>query len=885
MSPRSNVPDPQPGPDATLADLRAAVAAIDARHAAEAAAQAAAEAEQEAPPPPALPKQSKGEGDTPGPDEPKPKTKGPRKPAAAESDEGGSAETQSPAEPVGAATQGAPPTATPGGASSDGSQADASATESLDDTTGRPAVEDEEQAPAADAGARARAKSSSAAAGSSAPPSEATRSAASATGLDATEQADSAALGSTAPGGASSRQAATSSSQAIPSVRRVVRDDADDIPWAVPGALPHTGAAEPERVPDEPAARVERRVRPKASAGRAPVDGDALDAPVDEAAVAAVAALLTAGGAPAALAPQVIAAVGAEAAELLGADPWVLLAVPGVSPEKADLFAQEAEGRVPDPGDERRAHALVSWHLTRAAYEGHTAVDAAAVRDVLRHFGVPDPGAALRSAYEAGRVMAFAERPEPTPVVEDFADFDEPDDYPDFDEFGEDDFEDPDFADPFASDRPVQVALERYALAEESIADAVVRLVSTVEPSDDPALTAAEGAAGKALGAALRGAAVVLFAVGPGEAVPGGPVALAARAAAEGVRAVVAAPTTDGRELLRASAPESDAVSLSGLLRGAEGPGRDVDGLLDLDLLVVVDAHLLDVEAAAAVLEALPDGGRVVLAGDSGELESAGPGRVFADLRDSGLLPVVTSDGSAPGVLGRLAGGVRGGRLPQVESPDRQVVLVAARSAAEAVHRCVQLVGDSIPRALGIPSEDVLVVTPAHGGSAGSAALNTALKARLNPGPGQFAGFDVGDRVVRVPPPRSTGLVEGRVVEAVADGLAVAFRDAPERPVVVPRGRLHELRHGWAVTVAQASGVRRPGAVAMMPGDAAQLLTRPLVYTAFTRGTRHLSVVYAAGGTLPQAVAQQPTGARTTRLADALKAAASESGLVEEGPA
>ena len=73
--------------------------------------------------------------------------------------------------------------------------------------------------------------------------------------------------------------------------------------------------------------------------------------------------------------------------------------------------------------------------------------------------------------------------------------------------------------------------------------------------------------------------------------------------------------------------------------------------------------------------------------------------------------------------------------------------MVAARGSADAAHRVVQLVTDSIPRVLGIPADQVQVVTPVHRGPAGTQALNAALKAALNPGGGRRR-FDPGDRVV-----------------------------------------------------------------------------------------------------------------------------------------
>jgi ATP-dependent exoDNAse (exonuclease V) alpha subunit len=42
----------------------------------------------------------------------------------------------------------------------------------------------------------------------------------------------------------------------------------------------------------------------------------------------------------------------------------------------------------------------------------------------------------------------------------------------------------------------------------------------------------------------------------------------------------------------------------------------------------------------------------------------------------------------------------------------------------------------------------------------------------------------------------------------------------------------------------------------VLPGDAAQTLSRPWVYTAFGRAERHLSVVHGVEQALPRAVAE-----------------------------
>lgn len=192
----------------------------------------------------------------------------------------------------------------------------------------------------------------------------------------------------------------------------------------------------------------------------------------------------------------------------------------------------------------------------------------------------------------------------------------------------------------------------------------------------------------------------------------------------------------DGRRRLAEALDDpSAAVTLAGLLSGAEGPGRDEDGAIAVDLLVVLDAPQLDVETAAILVESLADGTRLVLSGDPGVLGSAGAGRVFADVLAARACPQVVSRTPDPGPIGELVSGIGIGELNQVEAPGKEVVIVPVHDAGEAVHRTVQLVADSVPRAIGVPSADTQVITVGHGGPAGTRALNAALKQRLNSKP------------------------------------------------------------------------------------------------------------------------------------------------------
>ncbi|MBA8955369.1 helix-hairpin-helix domain-containing protein [Actinomadura namibiensis] len=561
--------------------------------------------------------------------------------------------------------------------------------------------------------------------------------------------------------------------------------------------------------------------------------------------------LFTRVDAPAPLAARAAARLGAGAAARLREDPWALLRVPGVTPAQADHFARAVLGEAARPDDPRRGRALVLSLLTEAARQGHTITPPEQVLTALERARVPDPRAAVEAALDEGEVLVVTEEPE-------------------FDEAAP---EDEDLPEPEEN-----LALTRWAVAEEAAGEGLLRLRLTASDLLDNA-TIKQARAGLpedrslALSAALR-TGVTVWRGAPGDLAETA-LTLVRAAAGHGLRAAVVTPTERAAADLAEGAdlPEGAVAGLHRLLEpqpdagaapGAVVFGRGEQDPLELDLAVVPDAAWLDVELCAVLVEALPDGAHLVLGGEPGALPPAGPGRILDDLEASETVPVVELEPAGPGgPLAALTAAVRGGELVAVEAPDREVVIVPAAGGAEAVHRAVQLVTDSIPRALGIPADEVQVVAPAAGGEAGATALNAALKARLNAGPGRFGGFDVGDRVVVAAPLAPAAVGEpGTVTGADAEGLRVAF--AGGEATVAPADAAR-LRHGWAVPVALARGVRRPAVVAVLAEGGE--LSRPLVATAFGLALRHLSVVQAAGPALARAVRETGVPARRTRLA------------------
>ena len=240
-------------------------------------------------------------------------------------------------------------------------------------------------------------------------------------------------------------------------------------------------------------------------------------------------------------------------------------------------------------------------------------------------------------------------------------------------------------------------------------------------------------------------------------------------------------------------------------------------------LVVVSAAHQIDVESLAALLDAVPEGMRVLLAGDPAEPGPAGPGQPFRDLIEtrSDSLTAYTSDGRVPRVraadsephpLTDLRFALREGELPPPENdPEKRLVIVPVRDASEAVARAVQLAADSIPRTFGLAPDDIQVVAIRATGDAGADTLTRALRERLG-------------------------------TEQVQ-----------------------------ALTAREALGGTWPAAVVVLDGPSSGSLTRALVYGLCGLAERHLSIVHGAGSALPQAVANVPDRPRHTRLPAVLR--------------
>ncbi len=313
---------------------------------------------------------------------------------------------------------------------------------------------------------------------------------------------------------------------------------------------------------------------------------------------------------------------------------------------------------------------------------------------------------------------------------------------------------------------------------------------------------------------------------------------------------------------------------------------------LDCGLLVVDESSMVDVELMAALLQALPAEGSLLLIGDADQLPSVGPGQVLRDLIDSGAIPVARlreifrqADNSR---IVRNAHRVNQGYLPELESARDALsdfYFVPADDAEDGQRKVVEIVAGRIGRRFGLdPVRDVQVLSPMNRGPLGVRTLNVTLQAVLNPAPESGAveverfgwKYRPGDKVMQTENDYDKDVFNGDLgriqsIDPGAEKMTIVFDG---RPVDYRFSDLDRLMLAYAVTVHKSQGSEYPAVVVPISTHHYVMLRRNLLYTAITRG-RKLVVIVGQKWALQKAVEEASDLRRYSTLRERLAALAS----------
>ncbi len=316
-----------------------------------------------------------------------------------------------------------------------------------------------------------------------------------------------------------------------------------------------------------------------------------------------------------------------------------------------------------------------------------------------------------------------------------------------------------------------------------------------------------------------------------------------------------------------------------GLVSGEDGAHGGSE-ILHADLVLVDEVSMLDIYLAVHLFRAAGAGTQIVLVGDADQLPSVGPGAVLSELIASGRIPVARLDQVFRQDTGSLiaanAKRIRHGCSSLEYGEDFQ--FIDSPVISDSAGLIARLYMEEI-RKYGV--DNVALLSPYRQKTeTGVNALNQMLREMVNPdGNGKaevLCGrrkFRTGDKVMQVKnlDDVSNGDVGYiRKIRHEGNDTAVFVDFGEGRVKRYDSSELDVLDLGYASTIHKSQGSEYQSVIINLQCAHFVMLTRPLVYTAITRGKSRVIIV-GERKALHTAVGKTDTEKRGTCLASRLR--------------
>lgn len=295
---------------------------------------------------------------------------------------------------------------------------------------------------------------------------------------------------------------------------------------------------------------------------------------------------------------------------------------------------------------------------------------------------------------------------------------------------------------------------------------------------------------------------------------------------------------------------------------------RDEDNPLKADAVIVDEMSMVDIRLMHHLLRAIPRGKRLILVGDPDQLPPVGPGSPFGDMLRSGCLPAARLTEifrqAQQSLIVMNAHRINRGELPDLKNVKSDFFFMRRNSEEELTKLIRDLCTTRLPKNMGIPPEQIQVLSPTRKGGVGTVALNKLLQSALNPPSpdkqehayGDYT-FREGDRVMQIRnnydivwkksdgTAAGTGIFNGdvgiiREIDRNKESVRVLYDD---REAEYDFAQLGELEPAFAITVHKSQGSEYRAVILTAWGGSPYLLSRSVLYTAVTRAKELLIIV------------------------------------------
>lgn len=356
---------------------------------------------------------------------------------------------------------------------------------------------------------------------------------------------------------------------------------------------------------------------------------------------------------------------------------------------------------------------------------------------------------------------------------------------------------------------------------------------------------------------------------------------------AQGLKIRLAAPT--GRAAKRLSETTGQkALTIHRLLEANNlaqddnlqlGFSKDIDDQLDADVIILDEVSMVDIVLMHHFLNAVPDGCRIILVGDTDQLPAVGPGSVLKDIIRSQKIPAIRLDEifrqAQTSMIIQNAHIINAGRLPDLRKQYSDFVFYELNDDTSITQKILDLCTKDLPHEGFDVLKDVQILSPMHRFLCGVENLNLMLQEQLNPKKNQdelkysSQTFRVGDKVMHIRNNYQKNVFNGDIgfiQDVNNEKLTVDYFD---HIVTYEKNELNELTLAYASSVHKSQGSEYKVVIIPLSTSHYIMLQRNLLYTAITRAKQKV-IIIGSKKALMTAIQSNRTQKRYTLLAERL---------------
>ena len=326
---------------------------------------------------------------------------------------------------------------------------------------------------------------------------------------------------------------------------------------------------------------------------------------------------------------------------------------------------------------------------------------------------------------------------------------------------------------------------------------------------------------------------------------------------------LMAAPTGRAAKRMKETTglPASTIHRLLGLTADDEDLMEDSEYQLDGKLLIIDEMSMVDTFLANRLFQSVSQGMKVILVGDQDQLPSVGPGQVFRDLIESGMIPQkelkeIYRQGDGSSII-PLAHEIKHNRLPadlMEKKKDRNFFRANSSTAVPLIETIVSKAMEK-----GYTAEEIQVLAPMYKGPAGINVLNERLQEIFNPNPDGSrtemkhidTTYRIGDKVLQLQndPENNvfngdlgfiTSITKAKYTEVKSDLITVDFEG---NEVEYLRANFNKITLAYCTSIHKAQGSEYDIVILPLLSSYGRMLKKDIMYTAITRASKSLSLI------------------------------------------